>query len=129
LEISNYPLVKTNYSIGFLWHEVIHAVFQNKYFYPLLRKYFLNKSKKFMPVNEIITASVFPEGVLGILLLKMKNKPIFTRLFYGLDDDSIKIVLDLTKEYLDQRKYFDKEYIKKIDSLLSKSLNKERPTK
>lgn len=122
LEISNYPLREIKEAIGIIWHEIVHLLFQYKYFHPLVRKYFLNNRQKFFPINEIVTASLFPEGVLGMKIFK--NKLMTPRLFYGLDSSSINRVLILTKEYLDQKKYFDKEYIKKIHYLF---LTKNRP--
>lgn len=127
LEISNYPIQKIRDPLGIIWHEIIHLVFQGKYFHPLLRKFFKDNRQKFAPINEIITASLFPGGVLGKRLFG--NNLISIRLFYGLDTDSINGVLNLTDEYLRNRDHFDEKYIRKINLLFSKSRNRKGPTK
>lgn len=122
LEISNHPLGGIGQAMGIVWHEVIHLIFQSQYFHPLLRKYFLDIQQKFSPVNEIVTSSLFPCGVLGERIL---NNKLSVRLPYGVDSNTTKKILNLTKQYLDKKKYFDKEYIKEVDCLVENHISKQ----
>lgn len=118
IEISRYPLEDTGHVLGIVWHETIHLVFQNKYFYPLLTWYFQKDKQKASLINEVVTASLFPKGMLGIQLLK--NNPAI-RLLPDIDVKQTVDILNLTKEYLDKNKYFDEDYIKKLSLITKKA--------
>ena len=118
IEISRYPLEDTRHILGIVWHETIHLVFQNQYFYPLLTGYFQKDKQKTVLINEIVTASLFPRGTLGIRLLK--NNPA-VKLLPDVDVKQTTDILNLTKEYLDKNKYFDEDYIKKLSLITKKA--------
>ena len=69
LEISRHPLKNINHAISIIWHEIIHLLFQNNYFYPKLMEIFKDRQKS-KTVNEIAIASLFPRGILGQKFLK-----------------------------------------------------------
>lgn len=56
--------------------------------------------------------------MLGIRLLK--NKPA-ARLLPDIDAKQTIEILNLTKEYLDQNKYFDEDYIKRLSLITKKA--------
>ncbi len=115
VEISRYSLENIEHALGIIWHEVIHVFFQNQYFYPLLINYFSGKQSKVDFLNEAVTASLFPKGMLGIRLLK--NKPA-GRLLSDINTKKTIKILNLTKEYLDQNKHFNKDYIKRLSLII-----------
>ena len=118
VEISRYPLENVGYVLGIVWHEIIHFIFQNQYFYPLLVKLFLEDQQKVDFINEITTASLFPKGMLGIRLLK--NKPA-ARLASDISAEQTIEILNLTKEYLDKNKSFDRDYLKKLSLIIKRA--------
>lgn len=117
IEISQYSLENINHALGIIWHEIIHMVFQNQYFYPLLVNYFSGKQSRIDFLNEAVTASLFPKGMLGIRLLR--NKPA-NRLLSDINTKKTIEILNLTKKYLDQNKHFNKDYIKRLSLIIKK---------
>lgn len=115
LEISRYPLQNINHTIGIIWHETIHSSFQKQYFSTLLLELFPNDRKKFDLINEIAVSSLFPRGIMGARLLK--NRPA-NQLIREVNLQQTIDILNLTKEYIDRQKSFDKEYILKIVAVL-----------
>jgi len=117
VEISRHSLENIKYVLGIIWHETIHVIFQNQYFYPLLMDYFSGKQSRVDFLNEVVTASLFPKGMLGIRLLK--NKPS-SKLLLDINTKKTIEILNLTKEYLDQNKYFNKDYIKRLSLIIKR---------
>lgn len=117
LEISRYPLDDIGQALGIIWHESIHLIFQKHYFYPLLSTHFPQDRSTINLVNEATIGALFPRGILGIRLLK--NKPV-ARLLPQLDSEQTIEVLNLVKEYVDQRKRLDEDYIKRLLLILRK---------
>ncbi|MFH0906908.1 MAG: hypothetical protein ABIC36_03950 [bacterium] len=115
LEISRYPLKDINHVLGIIWHEIIHLFFQERYFYPLLLKYFKKNRKKANFINELVAGALFPRGILGIRLLK--NRPI-AQLLSRVTKKQTILIVDLAKEYLDKNKFFDKEFIKRLEVVI-----------
>jgi hypothetical protein len=111
LEISRYSLININQAIGIIWHEIIHLIFQNQKFYPLLLKCFPSDPKTINLINEIVVGTLLPRGILGIRILK--NKPLSNILPNINSEQTIKL-LNLTKKYIDQNKQLDKIYIEKL---------------
>ena len=115
LEISRYPLEEANHAMSLIWHETIHLCFQKQYFLPLVEAQFPNDRQKSDLVNEVAIRSLFPRGILGIRLFK--NKP-GNRLMNMTDPQQTTEILNLTKEYIDNKKIFDSEYIKRMTEIL-----------
>lgn len=115
LEISRYPVEGVNHAIGIIWHETIHRCFQKQYFFPLVLKKFSNNRQKADLVNEVTVGALFPRGILGIRLLK--NKPPYT-LINQINSKQTVQILDLMKEYVDNKKYLDEKYIESIVEIL-----------
>lgn len=124
LEISRYPAEGVSHAIGIIWHEIIHSCFQKQYFFPMLLKQFPNDKKKVDLINEIVAATLFPSGMLGIRLLK--NKPA-AKLYPGINEKQTIELLNLTKEYLDQKKHFNEDYIKRISLIIKEGYEKFIP--
>jgi hypothetical protein len=123
MEISRLPLDKLNHSLGIMWHEIIHLLFQNNYFYPLLIKQFAQSPADL--INEAVNASLFPKGILGIRLL---NNESANRLMKNIDEEQTIKILNLTKEYIDNNRSFDLNYIKKIARILKIKRGRNCPT-
>jgi len=115
LEISRYPTEGINHAIGIMWHEIIHLCFQNQYFFPFVLEYFSNNRQKADLVNEVTISAIFPRGILGIRLLK--NKPPY-KLTNQINPKQTIQILDLIKEYVDNKKYLDEKYIKTVVEIL-----------
>lgn len=115
LEISRYPLQNINHAIGIVWHETIHLSFQKQYLFPLLLELFHDDKKKIDLINEIAVSSLFPKGIMAVRLFK--NRPT-KQLGREINLQQTVDILNLTKEYIDRKKYFDKEYILKIVEVL-----------
>lgn len=108
-EVSRYSLNETNWVIGIIWHETIHLVF------PLFSRHFLSSWQSAKLINEVVIGSLFPGGILGIRLLN--NKPV-NKLMPNVSSEQTIKILNLTKEYVDRNKSFDKEYIEKTSEFL-----------
>ena len=117
LEISRYPLQEVNHAMSLVWHESIHLCFQKQHFFPLVLKEFPNDQQKVDLINEIAIRSLFPRGILGIQLFKNKSR---YKLMNETDPQQTIEILNLAKEYVDNKKSFNKEYIKKIIEILKK---------
>jgi hypothetical protein len=115
VEASRYSLKNVNHVIGIIWHETIHACFQNQYFFPLILERFSRDQKKIDLINEITIGSLFPRGILGMRLLK--NRPVQTLLDGVTAEQTIKL-LNLTKEYVNNPKPFDETYIQSVAEIL-----------
>ena len=114
LEISRLPFKKETmpFVLGAIWHELTHAYFEKYHFIPLLHKCSLN-NQNIDAISEItIRAIVYPEGVLGIKLLKI---PILKK-----KNKTFLLLKKIIKKYIQQKKSLDNEYIKKIIFLLPK---------
>ena len=118
VESSRYPLEKLNHVIGIIWHETIHLVFQNQYFYPLLMEYFSEDRQSADFINEVTIGALFPKGMMGIRLLK--NKPT-ARLSPEFNIEQTTQTLNLIKEYLDQNKRLDEDYLKRLELIIKKA--------
>ncbi len=114
LEISRYHLKNVNHVTAIIWHEIIHLLFQNNYFYPKLMEIFKDRQKTKI-INEIIIASLFPRGVLGDKFFKNR---IADKLYSGISLSKTKKILDLTEHVISDKKSFDEEYIRKIAKIL-----------
>lgn len=117
LEISRYPLENIGHVLGIMWHEIIHLLFQNHYFYPLILDFCHNDQKTADFINEITISSLFPRGILGVKLLK--NKPPL-KLSPQISPDQTFELLNLTKKYIDCKKRLDKAYIESLSMILKR---------
>jgi len=115
LEISRYPIQDINKAIGIIWHETIHLCFQNQNFFPFVLKQLSNDRQKADLINEITIGSLFPRGILGIRLLK--NKPP-QKLIEGVNSEQTIKILNLVKEYIDNKKSLDERYIRILIEIL-----------
>jgi len=117
LEISRYPFKKINSVIGAIWHEIIHACFEKKYFLPLLNRSFPRNQEAIDLIEEATArAVIFPGGVLGKKFLKIRLS------MNGVPKKHTSSLLnlrELVKKYIQKNKSFDMEYIEKAFSLLS----------
>lgn len=111
IEISRYALDGINHIVGVLWHETIHLLFQNDFFFPLVSKYFPKDQQTASLINESTVSALFPRGLLGIRLLNNKPPAI---LCPGLNKKQTIDILNLMKEYVDQEKHLDESYLEKI---------------
>lgn len=114
IEVSRYPLERLNHALGIIWHEIIHLVFQNN-FYKLLLTSFPTDQKTTDFINELVVASLFPKGILGIRLL---NTGPATRLSSQINETQTTSIVNLTKTYIDQNKPLDNDFINKLDIII-----------
>jgi hypothetical protein len=116
LEISRYPIKNIKSAIGAIWHEVIHACFENYYFLPLLRKSFPRDQEAIDLLQEVTVRVVFfPGGILEKKFLKISTP------LSGIPKKHIQSFFklrELVKKYIQKNKPLDKEYIGKALSLL-----------
>lgn len=115
VEISRYPIEQTGQVLGIIWHEIIHLLFQNYFFFSLLLKHFPENPKMANLINEATISALFPGGILGIRLLKNKPAKI---LCPGLNTTQTVDILNLVKEYVDQNKHFNEIYLEKILAII-----------
>ena len=115
LEISRYPLEEAGHAICLIWHEVIHLCFQKPYFSSLVSSEFQNDRNRAEKISEAAVRSLFPRGILSIRMFK--NKPANKLIPEASVEQSIAI-LNLTKEYVDRKRTFDKEYVHRLDDIL-----------
>lgn len=114
LEISRHPLKNINHVTAIIWHEIIHLLFQNNYFYPKLMEIFKDRQKAKI-INEIVIASLFPRGILGDKFFKNR---LADKLSSGVSSSQTMRILDLTELIISDKKSFDEEYIRKIAKIL-----------
>lgn len=117
LEISRYPLQQINHAMSLVWHESIHLCFQKQYFLPLISEEFPDDQQKVDLISEIAIRSLFPRGILGIRLFKNKPRP---KLMNETSPQQTIEFLNLAKEYIDNKKSFDKEYVQKMSRILGR---------
>jgi len=115
IEISRYPLENVKHILSIIWHEIIHLYFQNQHFYLLLVKIFPNEEQRVNFINEVVASSLFPRGMLSMRLLG--NKPA-AKLLPGINEQQTIRILNLTKEYIDESKSFDENYIEKLSLII-----------
>ncbi|MEX0918753.1 MAG: hypothetical protein WDZ85_02180 [Candidatus Paceibacterota bacterium] len=115
LEISRYPKQGTNHAMSLIWHEIIHLCFQEQYFSALVSEKLPNDRQKADLINEIAIRSLFPRGILGIRLFKEESR---RKLIEETNPEQTVKIIDLAKEYVDDKKSFDNTYIEKILEIL-----------
>ena len=69
-------------------------------------------------INEVTIGALFPKGMMGIRLLK--NKPT-ARLSPDFNIEQTTQTLNLIKEYLDQNKRLDEDYLKRLELIIKKA--------
>jgi hypothetical protein len=116
LEISRYPQEKNNHALGILWHEIIHLLFQKKFFLIILKN--ISESQNADFINEIITSALFPKGLLG---QQFFNHTIANYLNPSLSSQQTYLIFKLIKNYLHNSKALDIYCIKKLKAILSSS--------
>lgn len=114
LEVSRYPLEKINHALGIIWHEVIHLAYQDN-FYKLLLISSPTNQKIADFINELVVASLFPRGILGIRSL---NTIPAIKLSPQINETQTINIINLTKIYIDQNKSFDSDFIKKLEVII-----------
>ena len=115
LEISRLPLEEVNHTLGVIWHETIHLLFQNEMFFPLILKN-NNKGENVNLINEVTTAALFPRGILSKWFF---NVNITSNLYpRSLTPEKTTKVLKLLHNYLYNHQALDIHYIKKIKNIL-----------
>lgn len=115
VEVSRYPLCNVGHVSGIIWHELIHVLFQNKYFFPLLLQT-VGDEHVAGQMNELVAGALFPRGTLGVKILK--DGMVF-RLSSQTDENQTKAIVALTREYIDAGKSFDSEYIGRLRGILN----------
>jgi len=116
LEVSRSPLEKINQAMGIIWHETIHLIFQDQFF-SVLMDYFKDDEQTATFINELTAGALFPGGILGIRLLK--NKPT-AQLLPQVTKEQTVMIIDLVKEYIDQRNQLDLEFIERLIKIIGK---------
>jgi len=115
LQISQYPINRANHALGIIWHETIHILFQNKYFFPLLLKNF-KKPKDFGLINEATTGGLFPLGILGKQFL---NDKLANTLNDFLSSRTTRKIFQLLQRYINNKKPLDDSYILKLKKIFN----------
>lgn len=115
IEISRYPLGKSNHALGILWHELVHLHFEKHSFLRLIAKKFPNDSNAIKLIKEAAASSLFPNGVLGTKFFGEKDKQLNTKI----PEDLTKNLLALTGEYVEKNISFDEDYISKLYSFVA----------
>ena len=107
LEISRYSQKKSKKAIGLVWHEVIHAFYEDYLLELLNKKLPQIKDKKLKnSISEATARAFFPSGILGKKFLKLKEKPEIPK--------KIQVpFLKLIKKYLKLRKPCDLDFVTK----------------
>ncbi|MCR4284386.1 MAG: hypothetical protein NUV64_03710 [Parcubacteria group bacterium] len=114
LEVSRYPIENINQAIGIIWHEIIHLMFQERYF-SLLLDYFKEDEQVADLVNELTAGSLFPNGILGIRILK--NKPS-TQLLPQVTKGQTIMIINLAKEYVEKGSQLDRNFINRLIDII-----------
>lgn len=114
VEISQCPFDQKNHITGIIWHELTHLYFEKGHFLDLLNQEFCSDKEKIRLAREITNCSLFPNGVLGKLLLGISQSSLNARVPIK-DKDKL---LELTEEYVRERKSFDEKYVGKIYDFL-----------
>jgi len=115
LEISRSPLERVNHAIGIIFHEIIHLYFEKQSFLLRVNKKYPNDADAVNLVKEATSSSLFPNGVLGIKFLNIKNELLHAKI----PQEYTKELLLLANRYIEKEKPFDDEYIETIYSLVS----------
>lgn len=111
LEISQLPLNKYKKALGIIWHEIIHLLYEKRYFMPLIKKIHPKNDKKFSKILEIASYSLFPQGILG---KKFFNTPLGNNKYFGRHGKKAKIYFNLMNKYVEQNKKLDERYIENL---------------
>jgi len=115
--VSCFPIEQAHSVLGGMWHEICHLVFEEEYFMPLIRRNFPELLKGEMPLYEIALLSLFPAGVLG---QKFFKSPPPNSSYFGAFSQKSSQFLSLMEEYVLQKKPLNKEYLRKLTSLITK---------
>jgi hypothetical protein len=119
LEISHYPIEKSNHALGIIWHEIIHLVFEKEYFFPILKKSFPNDRGALNLIKEITHRALFPRGILAKKFLRI-NRSKKELLHRKISPLRTKQILSLVSPYIQKNKPLDDQYVKKLFSIVSK---------
>lgn len=114
LELSRYPLRATNQVIGVVWHELIHLHFENNNFIPSINKIYRGDKKMVDLIKEATASSLLPNGILGINLLHIKSKLLNARIPIR----HTKPLLKISKKYFENNKFFDEQFIRKVNAII-----------
>jgi len=113
LNISHYPLNDKTHPLGILFHELIHAYYENPYFVNLIKKNF-TQIDKINYLKEITASSLFPNGTMAEKYLNIQTK----KLRINLSQKYTRPLLTLAREYLAEKKPFDSRYINKLYKII-----------
>lgn len=116
-ELSHFSFQHADYVSSHKWHETVHLVFEGDYFIPFLKKYLKNDSERVSMLKELINSSFFPRGILGNEIFKQK---LAGSLYYRFptSKNQTEQILSLSKDYLDNKKNIDIEYLDKLSLYL-----------
>jgi hypothetical protein len=115
LEISRYLIEKSNHALGIIWHEIIHLLFQNKNFFPLVLKN-TSGQKDADFINEITAAALFPRGLLS---QQFFNNNLTNHLHPSLTPENTSMIFQLLKDYIHNYKTLNIYYINQIKNILA----------
>jgi len=116
LEISRSSLEKVNRAIGIIFHEITHLYFEKQSFLPLVSKWYPNDPDTVNLVKEATSSSLFPNGILGIKFLNIKNGLLLNTKIPPKYNEKLLL---LANRYVKEDRPFDDEYIETIYSLVS----------
>ncbi|MCR4275146.1 MAG: hypothetical protein NUV83_00105 [Candidatus Wolfebacteria bacterium] len=116
IEVSQTPLSRINYVIGTIWHECIHASFENQYFMPLLKKKYLDDLDMISLIKEVVASALFPNGILGQKIFNNKEKLLHIKIPRQYN----ALILSLVNEYIKRKEKFDDRFIELLQTYVFK---------
>ncbi len=105
-----------NHIMALIWHEITHLYFEVGYYAPLIEKLSIPQKDR-SKIKEFTTSSLFPKGILGKNFFNI-NKNMKEPIHPTISKKTSKKIVTLSKRYIEQEKYFDKEYIQTLHQLI-----------